>query len=175
MCIKLLLRVSFFNISPITSHNFHGIHHYIVDLWTSCVYSIFRYWHHAKFATGYRITTMWAPKQNGRKVWLKEQHLAIWHANEDRLHWHQLYLLKCRTRLLLVSVCMTYTNEADFSVGYQMTRYYTLSHAVLPFLALKLISGDRSHISRDANNELLNTCKIPIITQYDDRYSGSDG
>ena len=64
---------------------------------------------------------------------------------------------------------MTYTNEADFSVGYQMTRYYTLSHTVLPFLALKLISGDRSHISRDANNELLNTCKIPIITQYDDR------
>ena len=91
---KKCIRVSFFNISPIISHNFHGIHHYIVDLWTSCVYSIFRYWHHAKFATGYRITTMWAPKQNGRKVWLKEQHLAIWHANEDRLHWHKLSLLK---------------------------------------------------------------------------------
>ena len=56
-----------------------------------------------------------------------------------------------------------------------MTRYYTLSHTVLPFLTLKLISGDRSHISRDANNELLNTCKIPIIMQYNDRYSRSDG
>ena len=90
---RMYRSLSFFNNSPKISHNFHGIHHYIVNLWTFCVYSIIRYWQHAKFATGCRIT-MWAPKQNGRKVWLKEQHLVVWHPNENRLHLHKLSLLK---------------------------------------------------------------------------------
>ena len=40
---------------------FHGVHHYIVNLWKSCVYSLVRYWHRTKelFATG-RIIKQWA-------------------------------------------------------------------------------------------------------------------
>ena len=50
-----------FNIPPTVSHSFQGIQHYMVNLWKYCVYSIVRYWYHAKFAIGSR-------KQFGCKI-----------------------------------------------------------------------------------------------------------
>ena len=41
-----------FNISPKISHSSQGIQHYMVNLWKYCVYSIVRYWYHAKICDG---------------------------------------------------------------------------------------------------------------------------
>ena len=46
---------------PPKIYSFGGIYHYTVNLWKYSVYSITRYWPHAKVATFCRITT-WALK-----------------------------------------------------------------------------------------------------------------
>ena len=50
---------------------------------------------HAKFATGSPIT-IWAPKQNCRKVWLKVQYLVSWHPIENQLPLYKSCLLTLR-------------------------------------------------------------------------------
>ena len=74
---RIYRNVSFFNTLPKISHKLHGIHHCVVNLWKLCVCSIIRYLYHVKIVTGRQIT-IWALKQNGRKVWLSVEYLAIW-------------------------------------------------------------------------------------------------
>ena len=156
---------------------FRGVcHHYIMNLWIMCVYSIIRCCHHSKyhskFATGRRIT-IWVLKQNDRKVC-------------------SILSFGILTKICFIYVCRVYLRCWDqvslnfskhdlykwsrFSIGYLMAIYYTLSHTFYDFvLAFTLISGDRSQILRDANNELLNTQNIPIDIKCDDGYLGNCG
>ena len=47
---------------------------------------------------------IWELNQNGRKVWLNEQHLFIWYPDENLLYLYKSFLLRSRTRFHLVSV-----------------------------------------------------------------------
>ena len=67
-----------FNISSNIFHNFKDTHHYIVSLWEFCMCSIIRYWRHTTFATS-RRKTIWALKQNNRKMLLRVKYLLIWY------------------------------------------------------------------------------------------------
>ena len=101
------------NTSPKNPLNFQGINHYIVNQSIFCVYSIIHYWHQAKFATG-RPITIWGLRWNGRQKWLNVLYLFIWYPNEKLLYLCKPCSPKFRTRFLLNSVNMIYTNEEDF-------------------------------------------------------------
>ena len=117
-----------------------------------------------------------ALKENRRKAWLKVQYLVIWYPNESLPHLYKLCLVKFRTRILLISVNMIYTNEPDFRCD---TNYQGAAHWVKPFrhfaLVLKLLSSDRSQTLRDSRSELLNTQKIAINSHRNDGYPANGG
>ena len=77
------------------------------------VYSINRYWHHAKFAVRRQIT-IWALNKYGRMVRLKGKYLVIWYRIEDLLHLYKSYLLKLLETWSSIEVNMIWRNEADF-------------------------------------------------------------
>ena len=69
---------------------------------------------------------------------------------------------------------MIHTSETHFR---QDTKWHDTAHWATRFyhfvLALKLLSGDRSQILRDTNNELLNTYTIFIGSQSNEEHPGS--
>ena len=129
---RIYRNVSFFNSSTKLFHNFQGIYHYIVNLWTFCVYSIIRYWHHAKFVTRCRIT-IWALKQNGRKVCVISSPVIL---SKIRFICINQNYFKLRNMFILISV----HKWSRFSMGYQMTSYCTLSYTFLPFCIISFMT-----------------------------------
>ena len=150
-----------FNTSPKISHNFQGIHHYIVNRWKFFVYSKIVLQKHAKLATGCRIA-IWALKQHGKKVWLKEPDrvIVIFLTKFCFICINYVYL---KNKFLSISVNMICTNETGFRYD---TKWRDTALWVTSFchfvLALKLLSGHRCQILRDARNELLNKQTILI-------------
>ena len=97
-----------------------------------------------KFSTG-RWIKIWAPTQNGRKVWLKVQCLVIWYPIENLIHSRKsFYWNSEEPGPKLIKVNIICTNEAGFLVGYLMTRFSTLCHTCTFchfVLTLKLSEG----------------------------------
>ena len=96
----------FYILLPKISNSFQGIHHDIVNLWTIYEYSIIRCWHHSKYATSHRII-LWALKKKPRS-----SHYGI--LTKICYIWINQVYIRFRTRFLLISVNIIYTNEADF-------------------------------------------------------------
>ena len=136
--------------------------------------SIIRYWHDTKCSTC-RRKTIWALRQNGGTVWLKVQHLAIWYHIENLLHLYKPCLQKWTETWSWTFSTHDLYKWSRFSSGYQMTRYGTLSQTFRPFLALKSIFEERSHIMRDVSNKLFNIDNIFIRSPCNDGYPGSCG
>ena len=76
---------------------------------------------------------------------------------------------KFRTSFFLDLVNMLHTNEANFR---QDTRWQDNAYLCHFVLALGLLSGDWSQISRDVSNESSNTQKISIDSQCNYMYPG---
>ena len=77
----LSLHPKFFN-------NFQDIHHCIVNLRNVCLCTIIRMWYHAKSAIS-RWITIWALKQNGRKVTQNAVFTIMRHNERDGVSNHQ--------------------------------------------------------------------------------------
>ena len=154
-----------FNISPKISHSFQGIQHYMVNLWKYCVYSIVRYWYHENLR--------WVDgKQFGCKIKVAG---------------------RCDSRYSILSfgaitkICFIFINHISlhfnkydlyngsrFSTGYQMKKYCTLSHNVLPFcfgaqithITLPQIYNVMMYTLEAVGNFMLNIEKWQIAIDY---------
>ena len=112
-----------------------------VNLWKLYAQSIICHQHQPKFAIGRRIT-IWALKQNGKKVWPMVQYLAFGILTKTCFICIHYVYLTFMIMFLLISVNTIYSNEADFL--YDIKWQDTASSVTLFchfVLALKVFSG----------------------------------
>ena len=145
---KNLQKCIIFNISPNISHTFQGIQQSIVNLWKYYMYSIVRYWYNAKFAMG-RRKTIWVAGRCDSRYSI----LSFGAITKICFFFINHIYLTLRSGFHFILINMIYTVETDFRPD---TKLKYTAPCVTPFshfvLALRLLSGDQSQISRDTSN-----------------------